>query len=73
MERFEKILTTTQFVICTIAYLLIAIWSTAHIIMGNIQSLSGYAMCITMVLVLRWVTIKTYDEMANARNSKGNN
>lgn len=72
MERIKKILTRTQFVLCVAAYMLIAAWSAAHIVMGNIHSLGGYAMCLAMVLVLRRVTMKTYDEMANAENSKSN-
>ena len=72
MERIEKILTRTQFVSCVAAYALIAVWSAAHIVMGNIHSLGGYAMCLAMVLVLRRATMKAYDEMADAENSKSN-
>lgn len=72
MERIEKILTRTQFVFCVAAYMLIAAWSAAHIVMGNIHSLGGYAMCLAMVLVLRRATMKAYDEMANAENPKNN-
>lgn len=72
MERIEKILTRTQFVLCVSAYALIAVWSAAHIVMGNIHSLGGYAMCLAMVLVLRWATMKAYDEMAKTGNSIGN-
>lgn len=72
MERIEKILTITQFVLCVSAYALIAVWSAAHIVMGNIHSLGGYAMCLAMVLVLRRVTMKAYNEMAKAENSKSN-
>ena len=71
MERIEKILTRTQFVLCVSAYALIAVWSAAHIVMGNIHSLGGYAMCLAMVLVLRWATMKAYDEMAKTGNSIG--
>ena len=72
MERIEKILTRTQFVLCAAAYILIATWSAVHIVMGNIHSLGGYTMCLAMVLVLRRVTMKAYDEMAETGNSKGN-
>lgn len=72
MERIEKILTRTQFVFCVAAYILIAAWSAAHIVMGNIHSLGGYAMCLATVLVLRRVTMKVYDEMAKTGNSKDN-
>lgn len=72
MEQIEKILTRTQFVFCVAAYILIAAWSAAHIVMGNIHSLGGYAMCLATVLVLRRVTMKAYDEMAKTGNSKDN-
>ncbi len=72
MERMEKILTTTQFVLCVAAYILIAAWSVAHIVMGNIHSPVGYVLCIAMVLVLRWATMKAYGEMAKTGNSKDN-
>lgn len=72
MERIKKILTRTQFVLCVSAYALIAAWSAAHIVMGNIHSFGGYAMCLAMVLVLRRATMKAYDEMAKTGNSIGN-
>ena len=72
MERMEKILTTTQFVLCAAAYILIAAWSVAHIVMGNIHSFGGYALCMAMVLALRRATMKAYDEMAKTGNSIGN-
>lgn len=68
----EKILATTQFVFCAAAYILIAAWSAAHIVMGDIHSPGGYALCIAMVLVLRRATMKAYGEMAKTGNPKCN-
>lgn len=72
MERIEKILTRTQFVLCVSAYALIAVWSAAHIVMGNIHSPGGYALCMATVLALRLATMKAYDKMAKTGNSKDN-
>lgn len=59
----EKIYAITQLVLVAAAYAGTAIWMAAHIIRGDIDTLGGYALCMALLLALRWLTIKSYGQL----------
>ena len=67
MERIGIIFAVAQFALFTTAYILAGLFAAVHIISGNIDTVSGYALSLGVVLCLRWCVKKSYDEIERAR------
>lgn len=49
--------------LCATAYVLAAVLCAAHIIKGDIATLGGWAFCLGLLLALRWLTLKSYEQL----------
>lgn len=69
MERTGKIFAIMQFALCALAYIGIAVLSAVHIWRGNIATLGGYALCLALLLSLRWLTAKSYEQLKSTNDN----
>lgn len=67
MERIGIIFAVAQFVLFATAYILMGLLAAVHIISGHIDTVSGYALCLGVMLCLWWCVRKSYDELERAR------
>ena len=64
-----KIFAVAQLALCAVAYVLAAVLCVAHIINGNIATPGGWAFCLGLLLALRWLTAKSYEQLRNANDN----
>lgn len=58
-----KIFAVAQLALSAVAYVLAAVLCVAHIIKGNVASPGGWAFCLGLLLALRWLTAKSYEQL----------
>lgn len=64
-----KIFGIAQLALCAVAYVLAAVLCAVHIIKGNIATLGGYALCLALLLSLRWLTAKSYEQLKSTNDN----
>ena len=58
-----KIFGVAQLALCAVAYVLAAVLCAVHIFRGNIATLGGYGLCLALLLSLRWLTAKAWEQL----------
>ena len=58
-----KIFAVAQLALSAVAYVLAAVLCVAHIIKGNVASPGGWAFCLGLLLALRWLTLKSWEQL----------
>lgn len=59
----RKIFAVAQLALSAMAYVLAAVLCVAHIIKGNVASPGGWAFCLGLLLALRWLTLKSWEQL----------
>lgn len=68
MEHTDKIFAAMQLALCALAFVGFAVLSAVHIVEGNIATPGGYAFCLAMLLALRWLTLKSWEQLKAINN-----
>lgn len=58
-----KIFGIAQLALFAVAYVLAAVLCVAHIIKGNVATPCGWAFCLGLLLALRWLTLKSWEQL----------
>ena len=61
-----KIFGIVQLALCAVAYVLAAVLCAAHIVRGNVGNVAspfGWAFCLGLLLALRWLTLKSWEQL----------